>query len=163
GAVPRALVVGVEDVAFGVEADAAGRADAAGGGDELAIGCDLAAPAAEFAVGRERTRQAERDPEVAFLVEAGAECVLVIVAADCPAVSYDFEGIGAAGPLGILDARHVTALRDVKPTVIVSQPKNFMHAVSEAGELGVLGIVGESVLDDPDFAAARAEGDLVAG
>src|SRR5262249_31118986 len=37
GAVPGALVVGVEDIALGVEADAAGRAHAAGGRDELAV------------------------------------------------------------------------------------------------------------------------------
>ena len=48
-AVPRALIVGVEHVALGIEADAAGRADAAGGGDELAVGRDLAGPAAELA------------------------------------------------------------------------------------------------------------------
>src|SRR5439155_15295804 len=46
--VPGALVVGVEDVALGIEANAAGRTHAAGGRDEFAIGGDLAAPAAEL-------------------------------------------------------------------------------------------------------------------
>ena len=70
GAVPRALVVGVEDVALGVEADAAGRAHAAGRRDELAVRRHLAGPAAELAVAVERAGQAERDPDVAVLVEA---------------------------------------------------------------------------------------------
>src|SRR5262249_45317360 len=50
GAVPRALVIGVEDVAVVVEADAAGRADAAAGGRHLAITAHAQAPAAELHV-----------------------------------------------------------------------------------------------------------------
>ena len=38
-----------------------------------------------------------------------------------------------------------------------------MQAVGEAGELGVLGIVGQAVVDDPDFAAPGADRDLAAG
>src|SRR4051794_17819808 len=48
--IPRALVVGVEDVALGIEADAARRSDTAGRRHELAVLRHLAGPAAELAV-----------------------------------------------------------------------------------------------------------------
>src|SRR5262249_6613384 len=105
GAVPRALVVRVEHVALGVEADATGRAHAAGGRRDLAFGRDLAGPAAELAVAGERAGQAERDPDVAVPVEARAEGVLVVVAVDAPLVADRLEDVGLAVAVTVLDAR----------------------------------------------------------
>ncbi len=47
GTVPGALVVHVIDFAIGIEADAAGAADAAAGGNEGAIRLDAKGPATE--------------------------------------------------------------------------------------------------------------------
>src|SRR6516162_6486722 len=104
-AVPGPLVVGVEDVAVGVEADAAGRADTTCGRDEFAVGADLAPPAAKLDVGGKGAGQAQRDPDVAVLVEARAEGIFVIVAADFPTVGNDLEGIGPAFTRAVFDAR----------------------------------------------------------
>src|SRR5262249_13085422 len=100
GAVPRALVVGEEDVAVGVEADAPRRAHAAGDRHELALRRQLHGPAAELAAAVERPRQAEGDVQLALPVEARAEGVLVVVAVDLPALGDDLEGVGLrlAGP-----------------------------------------------------------------
>ena len=163
GAVPGALVVGVEDVALGVEADAAGRANAAGRRDELALRRDLAGPAAELAVAVERAGQAEGDPDVAVLVEARAEGVFVVVAVDLPAVGDDLEQVGLAVAVGVLDARDVGPLGDVEPAVLLGQAEHLVQAVGEAGEFGLLRVVGVGVVDHPDLAAAGADGDLAVG
>src|SRR5207247_7102042 len=96
GAVPRSLIVGVEDVARGVETDAARRTNAARHRDELAVRRQLQCPAAELGLAGKRAGQAERRPEVAVLVEARAEGVFVVIAADLPALADDFEDVGLA-------------------------------------------------------------------
>src|SRR5262245_2076552 len=96
GAVPGALIVGVEHVACRVHADAAGRSQAAASGNHFAIGRNAQSPAAIFHVAAERAGETERDPQVAVAVELRAKAVFVIIAGDFPAVVDDFEQIGAA-------------------------------------------------------------------
>ena len=110
---------------------------------------DLAAPAAELAVAVEGTGQAQGDPDVAVLVEAGAERIFVIVAVDLPAVADDFEDVGLARALGVLDPAHVAALGHVEPAVLVGQAQHLVQAVGEAGELRLLRIGVESILRPP--------------
>ncbi len=87
----------------------------------------------------------------------------MIVAVDLPAVGDDFEDVGLAVAVGVLDAADVRPLGDVEPAVFLSQAEDFVHAVGEARELGFFGIGGVSVVDHPDFAAASADGNLAVG
>src|SRR5262249_9688632 len=97
------------------------------------------------------------------LVEARAESVLVVIAADLPAVANNLEDIGLAAAARVLDARQIAALRHIEPAVLaLSEAEDFVQAVGEARELGLLRIAGHGVLDEPDLAAPRADGELVA-
>src|SRR6185312_4914537 len=96
GAIPRTLIIRVKHIARRVHGDAARRADAAARRDHFAIRGDPQTPAAELAVAGKRSRQTQHYPEIALLVEARAESVFVIVAADAPFVVDDLEDVGLA-------------------------------------------------------------------
>src|SRR5439155_8689405 len=66
GAVPGTLVVGIEHVASGVGANAAGGAQAAAGGNRFALGRDAETPAAEERIAGEGASEAKRNPQIAF-------------------------------------------------------------------------------------------------
>src|SRR5204862_7258361 len=74
-AVPRALVVGIEDVTCGVEADTARGTHAGTGRQHLPLRRDAQAPAAIRIVAGERTGQAQHNPHISFAVELRAEGV----------------------------------------------------------------------------------------
>src|SRR5262245_20438146 len=175
GAVPGTLIVGEKHVAGGIEADAARGTYAAGGRNELAVRADLPCPAAVLGIAGERAGQAQREPDVAVLVEARTESVFVIITADVPAVGDDFEEIGFAVAVGVFDARQVAALGDVEPATPPGPPlrrggcgecrksQDFVETVREACELGLLGISGQGIVHEPDFAAARADREFAVG
>ena len=107
-------------------------------GTNLPSGVTLPAQPRNLLLAVERAGQAEGDPDVAVLVEARAEGVLVVVAVDLPAVGDDLEDVGLAVAVGVLDARDVRPLRDVEPAVLLGQAEDLVQAVGEARELGVL-------------------------
>jgi len=72
-AVPRPLIIGVENVALGVEATPPGERTPLVVGTNLPSGVILPAQPRNLASLCERAGQAQRDPEVAVLVELGAK------------------------------------------------------------------------------------------
>ncbi|MEY5027617.1 MAG: hypothetical protein RLZZ244_3145 [Verrucomicrobiota bacterium] len=104
GAPPGALIVGIEGAAFRIEPDAAWGPNAAAGGGDGSIGCHAQGPAAEAGVAAEGTGEAANGPEVALGIKAGAEGVLVVIAADAPGGADGFKGIGMARALGVAQA-----------------------------------------------------------
>src|SRR5262249_54779669 len=61
------------------------------------------------------------------------------------------------------DARHVGPLGHIQPAVLVGQAEDFVQAVRKAAEFHFFWIVRVSILDQPDFAAARADRHLAVG
>ena len=163
GAVPGALVLGVEDVARRVHADAAGRADAAAGRHRFAVGRDPQAPAAELVLAGERAGEAEGDPDVAVTVELRAEGVFVVVAVDFPGVADGLEDVGLAVAVGVLDPRQLAALGDVEPAVAVGQAEHLVQPVANRVNLICRRVVGLGVVDQVDLAAAGRDGEAAVG
>ena len=104
------------------------------------------------------------DPEVAVVVEFGAEGVLVVVAGDPPAVADGLKHVGSAVAVFILDARDFaragrsTASRRARP-----EPEHFVQAAGEEREVCVFRILGQRLIDQIDFAAPRGDGQLAVG
>ena len=163
GAVPHALVVGVEHVTLAVGADAAGRTDAGRDGDELAVRGDLGAPAAPRGVGMERAGQAEDGPDVAVLVGIGTEGVFVVVAAHAPLGADGLEPVGPAVAVAVGHAGELRTLHGEQRALLPEHPEGLVDVGGELGplHLGKVGVIG--ALDDPDVAATGADGDLLAG
>jgi hypothetical protein len=84
----------------------------------------------------------------------------VVVAVDFPGVGNGLEEVGLPLAGGVLDARHFGAMDDVEPAVLLGEAEDFVEAMGEAGELRLLRIGDEGVLDHPDLSAACADGDL---
>ncbi len=84
GAVPGALVIGVEDIAFSVHAHAAGGTYAGAGGYHFSVRSDADGPAAPVGIRSKGASEAERDPDIAVLIRLGAEGVFVVIALDAP-------------------------------------------------------------------------------
>ena len=103
GAVPRPLIVGVEDVACRVEAHSARRSDAAAGGNQFTVGRNTHAPTAILAVTVERSGEAKRDPDVSIAVELRSESVLVVIAVDIPTGVHGFKQVGFAVARGVFN------------------------------------------------------------
>ncbi len=93
---------------------------------EFSVGRDPQAPTAVLDLAAERAGQAEDNPEVPVLVELGAEAVLVVVAVDLPAVVDDFEDVGRAVAVGVLEPRDVAPLGDVEPAVFLRQAERLL-------------------------------------
>ena len=163
GAIPRALVIRIEYIAFGIESDPAGRAHAARGGDEFAIVRDAQDPAAVKGLGGEGSGEAEGAPEIALLVELRAEGVFVVVALDAPSITDRLEEIGAAVAVLVLETRHFGTLHHVEPAVAPGESEGLVEVFGEEGPFGGFVRMIRRVLDDPDLAAAGADRDLAIG
>ena len=163
GAVPHALVVGVEDVTLVVHADAARGADAGGGRDHLALGGDAHAPAAPRRVGVEGAGQAEHDPDVAVLIGIGAEGVLMVVAVDAPLRADRVEGVGLAVAVGVGQAGVLRTLGEEERLILVEHAERLVQVGGELGPLDLGDVVLVGAFADPDVAAAGRDGDLLAG
>ena len=161
-AVPDALVVGVEVITLVVVADTARRTDAGSHRDELAVRGDLGGPAAPRSVRVERTRQAEDHPDVAVLVRIRTEGVFMVVAADAPLGADGVEAVRAAVTVLVRQAGVLGALSGEERAVLKEHAEGLVQVGGELGplDLGDIGVVG--AFGDPDVAAARADGDLLA-
>jgi len=56
----------------------------------------------------------------------------VVIAGDFPALGDDFEDVGLAVAVAVLDARDVGAVDDVEPAVFLREAQDFVQAMGEA-------------------------------
>ena len=163
GAVPDALVVGVEAVAGGIESDAAGGADAGAGGEHFAVGGDADAPATPVGIGVVGAGEAKGDPDVAVAIGGAAKGVFVVVAADAPVAADGLEEVGSAIAIGVLDAGELGALGEKEGVVFPVHAEWLVQVGSEfvPGDFGE--VVFVSALADPDVAATGGDGDFFVG
>ena len=160
--IPRALVIGIKNFTFVIKADAAGAADAAGGGNHLALFIHAHAPAAIGRVAVERTGEAQHHPHVAVLVELRTKRVFVIIAGDSPAVADRLEDIAAAVAVFVLDARDFAALRGVEPAVVPVDANRLVQAARVKFQLHVVRLA-ERIADGKNIAAPRADRKFAVG
>ena len=159
-AVPRPLVVGVEDLAGAVEANPAGGPDAGGGGDRAAVGSDAHRPAAKRHLAGKAPRQTEHDPQIPLGVELRSEGILVVVARHSPAIGDRLDFVRFAVAVGVLEPAHLRPLRRIEPVILPGQAQHFVEPVGEARPGRLL---PGRVADDPDLPPPAGDGDLVVG
>jgi hypothetical protein len=155
---PRALIVAVIDLAIGIEAYAAGAADAGAGGHHFAIRLDAQRPATKRHRAAERAGEAERDPEVARFVKAAADGVFVVVAGDAPVIAHVVEDIRTAIAIDILQTGDLVACGGVDVFVlrIVGDAEHLVQATGEELVAHGGGIIAARAADDPDLTTSRA-------
>ena len=98
----------------------------------------------------------EGDPEVAFLVDAGSESILVVVATETPVIADRLDHICTAIAILIAQPTQLTALDGVEPVVVPLETQRFLETIAEEGEFWRFTV---GVLYLPDVAAAGADVD----
>ena len=126
------MIVGVENIAFCVETDAAGGANAGAGGDHFSIRRYTDSPTAPVRSRAGGASEAESDPDVAVFVWGSAEGVFVVIAIDAPVGVDGLEDIGGAIAIGVLEAGEFRTLGEVERFIFPIHAEWLVETLGEA-------------------------------
>ena len=105
----------------------------------------------------------ERDEEVAVLVAGRPEGELVVVAGHAPLVANGLVLVDHVVAVVVDQLGQLRPLHDVNVLAVHVQAERFVQAAGVELEFHVGGVVGVGIVDEPDFAAARAGQQLAVG